>query len=99
MKPSISELTELLRYDPQTGELHWKISPTKKVKVGAKAGCITSRGYVQIRYLGFSYMAHRVIWYMFKGKLPNLLDHINGDRKDNRIENLREASTFQNQMN
>ena len=48
---------------------------------------------------GKYYKVHRIIFLYHKGYLPNIIDHINGDRYDNRIENLREADTYQNRQN
>ena len=49
---------------------------------------------------GRMYKEHRVIWFAYYGKWPiNQIDHINGIKDDNRISNLREANSFQNQMN
>lgn len=55
--------------------------------------------YVRVRYAGKSIAAHRIIFFMHYGYLPRCIDHINGIRTDNRIENLREATHKQNAQN
>lgn len=69
------------------------------LKVGVEAGSINGWGYRQMRVDGRDYRAHHIIWLMVKGYLPSELDHINGDRTDNRIENLREVDRQENLRN
>lgn len=64
------------------------------------AGCVSSRGYIQIRMGLDKFMAHRIIWALHYGSWPKVgIDHINGDRLDNRIENMREVTQFSNSKN
>ena len=56
-------------------------------------------GYRKTIVKGISYGVHRLIWKWHHGTEPSLIDHINGDRSDNRIENLREATARQNAWN
>lgn len=80
-------------------ELVRKISIGRKVKIGDVAGTI-NKGYRRVQVDGEHYLAHRLIWLMIHGKFPtDMLDHINGDKADNRITNLREATNQQNQHN
>jgi len=68
--------------------------------VGDEAGCLKSDGYCQISVDGRLYKRHRLIFFMFNGYWPkNDIDHINRDRSDDRIENLREATRSQNHRN
>jgi len=68
---------------------------------GKEIGCYATKHhrYARIHIDGKYYKVHRIIFLYHKGYLPNIIDHINGDRYDNRIENLREASTYQNRQN
>lgn len=90
----------LLRYDTASGKFYWRNPNSFRVKPGAQAGCLRKDGYVKIRLDGVNYLAHRLVWLHENGSFPDdMLDHINGDRSDNRIENLREANNSLNQQN
>lgn len=67
---------------------------------GQKIGWITNRGYVRTEVIGKAYMVHRLIWLYVNGCFPELeIDHINGDKSDNRYVNLRLATRTENMMN
>ena len=66
---------------------------------GSVAGCMNNWGYLQVCTKGKTYKAHRLVWLIEKGVWPEELDHINGVRTDNRIENLREVSRKENLRN
>ena len=66
---------------------------------GKEALIGTSLGYRWGRILGTPYLAHRIIWVLSVGSEPNMIDHINGDRSDNRISNLRSVTSAQNGKN
>lgn len=92
-------LQEVLYYDPETGEFRWKVSLSRRIKVGDVAGCLTD-GYRQIEIDHTVYVAHRLAWLYQTGDWPTkFIDHINGIRSDNRFVNLREATTTQNAQN
>jgi hypothetical protein len=95
---TVDLLKETFEYNKETGDLIWKIRKQKVVK-GAIAGSIVPEGYRVIQLNAKFYKAHRLVYLMHKGYLPKTLDHINGDRADNRIENLRAVSAGQNQHN
>jgi hypothetical protein len=101
-KLSRERLAALFLYDPDSGRLSWKVRPGiySKVRPGDRAGCSTHGGYRIIKFDRVPYYEHRVIWTLVTGADPdNQLDHINGDKSDNRIYNLREASGHQNRHN
>lgn len=90
-------LHELFEY--RDGKLYWRIKPNKRESIGQEAGYKTPDGYRKIGYNYKWYGTHRLIFLMFNGFLPKLLDHKNGIRDDNRIENLRPATYSQNNSN
>lgn len=82
------------------GVLRWKIK-NHRSKPGDAAGTILRNGYVQVKIKQKRYYAHRIVWMMHYGEIPVgfEIDHINHNRQDNRIENLRIVSRKQNRMN
>lgn len=75
------------------GDLYWK-------KSGAKVGgCVNRGGYKVMGFKNKTYLTHRIVYLMFHGYQPKFVDHIDNDRTNNRIENLRPANPAQNQWN
>ena len=100
----IENAAQLFTYDPETGAVRWAVDRgrCKRIRAGAKAGHTRKDGYTEIRLGKRPFMAHRVAWFLHHGELPPCqLDHINRDRSDNRICNLRIASenAFHNNQN
>lgn len=90
---------ELFEYDHVTGVLSWRVRKGKMLP-GAEVGAKQANGYLRVYVDGRSHSVHRIIWLMVHGEWPiNDIDHINGTRDDNRIDNLREATRSQNLMN
>lgn len=91
---------ELFRYDPETGRLYERYYRRGGAKVlrerhdGREAGSTDGQGYRSIEIKGRCHKAHRIVWEMHHGPIPSgmEIDHINRDRGDNRIENLRLAT-------
>lgn len=93
------QLRELLDYDPESGRFTWRVALPGQ-KAGSPAGCLDSYGYVVIRIDGANRKAHRLAWLIAYGEWPDdQIDHINGDRSDNRIANLRSLTNQGNQQN
>jgi hypothetical protein len=94
------EMMDALDYCPDTGVFTWKKKTNPKVVVGARAGCINGRGYLQIGIGGQVFKAHRLAWFFVYGCWPvGFIDHVNGVTLDNRIANLRDASRTENIQN
>jgi hypothetical protein len=88
--PSKAEILKEVSYDYDSG--NFTRNKTNKVMTSK-----TSSGYVQFRIGGKKYLAHRIAWKLHYAKDPDFdIDHVNGNRTDNRIENLRLASASQN---
>ena len=87
------------RFEYRDGALYWKAKTADRVKIGERAGCDHGDGYRVISINNKRYLEHRIIFLMHNGYLPACLDHADGDRSNNRIENLREASLSQNGQN
>lgn len=88
-----------LGYNPETGIFTVTRSGGRR-KAGDAAGYIKSDGYRLISYLGRYRYAHRLAWFAVHGEMPSgEIDHINGNRDDNRIANLRLVTRSQNMMN
>lgn len=103
---SQSELRDLVSYDPETGAFRWRSDRycgrnlnRKMACAGDAVGSINALGYHIVRFGKKDYSAHRLAWLYVHGKWPQELDHVNGDRSDNRIANLRECTSSQNKAN
>ena len=93
-------LRSILSYDPETGIFTWKVSTGPRVRAGEVAGSVNSKGYLLIMVHSRSHRAHRLAWLYVYGTWPeDQLDHINRNRSDNRISNLREVTNKQNHQN
>lgn len=101
MELTQKELKRLLNYDPETGFFWWKVRPSNNIYVGDRAGHVQeTKGYRNIHIKGKLYKAHRLAWLYCYGAFPEgNLDHINRDRDDNRISNLRVAPGSLNNYN
>lgn len=94
-----SMINEFLKYDPETGSIIW-VKERKNIKIGDKAGWADSGGYNRISFFGKKYLAHRIAWYLYYKAWPTgIIDHINGIKTDNKINNLREVTYSQNAVN
>jgi len=101
-KPKFTQgrLKELLDYDPADGLFRWKKRTSSRISVGDIAGGPIPAGYWIVRVDGKNRYAHRLAWFYVHGAWPpDHIDHINRDRGDNRIANLRLANGSQNNGN
>jgi hypothetical protein len=97
--PDLAELQRLFTYDPETGAIYAKVSATTR-KAGSLCNSSDANGYKVVFCKGRHIKAHRLAWVFFYGVQPDgYVDHINGDRSDNRIANLRCATHPQNMCN
>jgi hypothetical protein len=99
MLPRPAEIINYFRLNPETGEVfvrNPRCSKYRWIPVGRLAG----DGYIRIKYQGREYSAGRIVWVLHTGAWPEqCIDHINRKRADNRPENLRDVSYFENEMN
>lgn len=108
----IAFLRECLEYHPDTGELIWKHRPRAHFKsergyrqtngklAGKAAGTINHvTGYILVNFRGDMHPAHRLILAMETGERPDHVDHIDGNRSNNRLENLRSCTKGENLCN
>ena len=101
----ISEVTQelllsLFDYDDSTGVVIRKKTTSPRAIKGMVITHKNKAGYVQVRLKGKLWMLHRLIWCMKTGKMPvKFIDHINGEKDDNRWCNLREADYYVNNQN
>jgi len=94
------EFSRLLAYNPGTGRFTWRLYRGRMAKAGDPAGSLKPSGYIELHVGGKIYKAHRVAWLMAHGEWPSQhIDHINGDKADNRIANLRDCSRSENLCN
>jgi hypothetical protein len=91
-------LNELFTYDAATGNLIRKVAKANQ-PAGSVAGSVNARGHVNVMVDGGMCAAHRIVFLMVHGWLPVEIDHINRVKTDNRIENLRPATSSQNKGN
>lgn len=93
-----NELKQMLRYEPDTGLLFWTDAAHKSVR-GKRAGTF-NRGYILVMYKSKFYKAHRLAWLLTHGSWPKeMIDHIDGDPSNNKLNNLRDVCNHVNQCN
>lgn len=111
--PTKEQLGQRVRYEPETGKLFWK--PWPEAPKGWKERCEGKEAFIAGKDNGYLFgtvtfhedgrvmkyraYAHRAIWKLVYGDEPEFVDHINGDRQDNRLSNLRAVTRQENAIN
>ncbi len=102
---------ELFEYFPETGELFWRPRASSEFTderhakrwntcfAHTQAGHENKRGYRRIQVGDHIYLAHRIIWLYVFGVFPKVIDHIDGNPRNNRISNMRNVTIAENQRN
>jgi hypothetical protein len=98
MELTQARVRELFDYR-EDGNLVWKQRPSNRIKIGDVAGFRRKTGYLEIRVDGTLYLGHRLIFLFNHGWLPEEVDHQDNDQFNNRIGNLRPATSSQNKCN
>lgn len=94
---NFNDVNDLLYY--KDGGLYWKKFMGGYAKKDSKAGSLHKSGYVHIQLNKKIYKEHRLVYVLFNKHCPDFLDHIDGNRSNNRIENIRPATKGQNNKN
>tara|TARA_R110002153_G_C13015853_1_gene466853 strand:- start:47 stop:565 length:519 start_codon:yes stop_codon:yes gene_type:complete len=93
-------IKDSLTYCPDTGRLRWKERFSNRVAKDLLVSSLDGNGYVRVSHIfngkRRTFKGHRVGWFLHYGYQPTMLDHINQDKSDNRIINLRECSMTKN---
>jgi hypothetical protein len=97
MKRIPEEIREWIRYDHTTGKMYW-LKSKGKARAGAEVGTINALGYVQMRFNCVIYRGHRVAYWLYHGVEPDVVDHINEIKHDNRIANLQSLTDDENRQ-
>ncbi|MDF0750346.1 HNH endonuclease [Marinobacter sp. 71-i] len=103
--PSQAELRKIFDYNPETGDLVWLRRPEKgpqwNGRFAGKVAGTPHKAYIRVKLDGEKYQAHRLIWMLVYGEIPNdkQVDHEDGIGNHNRLSNLRLVSNQQNQFN
>ncbi len=93
-------LKEYINYDKDSGILTWKKIYKHRKRFGSAVNVYPDKaGYLVFVFNNKNYKTHRVAWFLYYGKWPNQIDHINGNKKDNRVINLRNVTHTVNNFN
>jgi hypothetical protein len=99
MKSEFEVFNDALRYDPESGKIFWR-KDRGRVKAGDEAGSLTEKGYQSLYFNGRNYRCHRAAWFLHYGEWPSGdIDHIDHNRTNNVISNLRVVTPLGNGWN
>ncbi|WP_410702339.1 HNH endonuclease signature motif containing protein [Citrobacter braakii] len=92
---------QMLDINPETGEIISKVFRRGAGPAGHRIGSLNTHGYLWFLHNGKRFLNHRVIWESLHGEIPPgmQIDHVNGNRADNRIANLRLVDSSTNAKN
>lgn len=99
------EILKFFIYDKERGVLIWRHHWSKSHVTRFVGKEVTSESereglrYIRVRLKDQLFLVHRIIWFLEKNDWPDLIDHIDGNGRNNRIENLRVATKRQNMQN
>lgn len=96
--PDRAILREMFYYEPETGYLYWRRAKGTR-GVGARAGSTSKHGYRRVKIDRHYYAEHRLIFLIVTGAVPDIIDHRDGNRSNNKWENLRSADGYQSAVN
>lgn len=100
MKEIPANIGEYLKYDETSPTcLRWTKKSGYKINIGDAAGSLGEEGYYRTRFDKKLYFNHRIVFFLHHGYCPDYIDHIDGNRSNNKIENLRECSKKENAYN
>ena len=94
-----AEALDYLDYCPETGVFRWKVARGNAVPAGSIAGTVNEKGYVIINIKGRALSGHRLSFFAIHRYLPDMVDHIDRVRHNNRISNLRASNAYKNAQN
>lgn len=97
-----NDIGEFVEYDDTSSTfLRWKkiLGQRSRVSIGDDAGYLDHTGYYHTKFNSKQYLNHRIVFFLYNGYCPDCIDHIDGNPKNNNINNLREASMSENKHN
>ena len=97
--PPLEVLRLYYKYNPHTGGLIKIRKTSQRCKLEVPCGSLSSEGYLKVSLKGSSYPVHRICYKLFYGKEPEIIDHIDGNKTNNKIDNIRSVSYKVNNRN